>query len=244
MPAGAPARTPGPRHDLVRADPVRADHCAAVVRGTGARARGGTAAAGRRRAAGPGQPGTAARHGTSWPAGPAVPGRGGRAAVAGGPGPGPVPAPGVAGHRVHRGGDRAGAAGTGQLPGAPVGVRRAGAPMAARRGLGGRGGRVPAVRAPRRVRRRRAGTRRRDGSGWRLTGTHTLISNAPDADFYTVLARTTPGERARGVSAFLVPADRPGLSSERLAMVSPPPIGTLTFAGVPVYADELLGEAD
>src|SRR5262249_56130156 len=83
-----------------------------------------------------------------------------------------------------------------------------------------------------------------DGNGWRLTGTKTWISNAPEADFYTVFARTRPGERARGVSAFLVPAERPGLSGEHLDMVSPHPIGTLTFDEVPVYADELLGEAD
>ncbi len=49
-----------------------------------------------------------------------------------------------------------------------------------------------------------------DGDGWRLTGTKTWISNAPEADFYTVFARTTPGARARGVSAFLVPAAGPG----------------------------------
>ena len=51
-----------------------------------------------------------------------------------------------------------------------------------------------------------------DGSGWRLTGEKMWISNAPEADFYTVFARTTPGAGARGVSAFVVPADRPGLS--------------------------------
>jgi acyl-CoA dehydrogenase len=83
-----------------------------------------------------------------------------------------------------------------------------------------------------------------DGDGWRLTGTKTWISNAPEADFYTVFARTTPGARARGVSAFLVPAGRPGLSGEHLDMVSPHPIGTLTFDGVPVHGDELLGEPD
>jgi len=83
-----------------------------------------------------------------------------------------------------------------------------------------------------------------DGDGWRLTGTKTWISNAPEADFYTVFARTTPGAGARGVSAFLVPAERPGLSGEHLDMVSPHPIGTLTFDGVPVRADELLGEPD
>jgi acyl-CoA dehydrogenase len=82
-----------------------------------------------------------------------------------------------------------------------------------------------------------------DGDGWRLTGIKTWISNAPEADFYTVFARTGPGAGARGVSAFLVPADRPGLSGEHLDMVSPHPIGTLVFDGVPVRRGELLGEA-
>jgi len=83
-----------------------------------------------------------------------------------------------------------------------------------------------------------------DGSGWRLTGEKMWISNAPEADFYTVFARTTAGARARGVSAFVVPAGRPGLSGEHLDMVSPHPIGTLSFDGVPVLASELLGERD
>ena len=83
-----------------------------------------------------------------------------------------------------------------------------------------------------------------DGSGWRLTGQKMWISNAPEADFYTVFARTTAGARARGVSAFVVPAGRPGLSGEHLDMVSPHPIGTLSFDAVPVHGDELLGERD
>jgi len=41
-----------------------------------------------------------------------------------------------------------------------------------------------------------------------------------------------------------VPADRPGLGGEHLDMISPHPIGRLTFDGVPVMATELLGEAD
>ena len=83
-----------------------------------------------------------------------------------------------------------------------------------------------------------------DGQGWRLTGEKIWISNAPEADFYTVFARTTPGAGARGVSAFVVPADRPGLSGEHLDMISPHPIGRLVFDGVPVQAAELLGEQD
>jgi acyl-CoA dehydrogenase len=83
-----------------------------------------------------------------------------------------------------------------------------------------------------------------DGPGWRLTGEKIWISNAPEADFYTVFARTTPDAGARGVSAFLIPADRPGLGGEHLDMISPHPIGRLVFDGVPVQADELLGEQD
>ncbi|MBT2421125.1 acyl-CoA dehydrogenase [Streptomyces sp. ISL-22] len=79
---------------------------------------------------------------------------------------------------------------------------------------------------------------------WRLTGEKCWISNAPEADFYTVFARTTPGAGARGVTAFLVPADRPGLTGAGLDMLSPHPIGILTFDAVPVTADDVLGEPD
>ncbi|MFF0731997.1 acyl-CoA dehydrogenase family protein [Streptomyces chartreusis] len=79
---------------------------------------------------------------------------------------------------------------------------------------------------------------------WRLTGEKCWISNAPEADFYTVFARTTPGAGARGVTAFLVPADRPGLTGTGLDMLSPHPIGSLTFDAVPVTADDVLGEPD
>ncbi|MPY59870.1 acyl-CoA dehydrogenase family protein [Streptomyces spongiae] len=80
--------------------------------------------------------------------------------------------------------------------------------------------------------------------GWRLTGEKCWISNAPEADFYTVFARTTPATGARGVTAFLVPADRPGLTGTALDMLSPHPIGALAFDAVPVTADDVLGEPD
>ena len=83
-----------------------------------------------------------------------------------------------------------------------------------------------------------------DRDGWRLTGEKIWISNAPEADVYTVFARTTVGAGARGVSAFAVPGDRPGLSGEHLDMISPHPIGSLTFDGVRVEPTELLGELD
>ena len=42
-----------------------------------------------------------------------------------------------------------------------------------------------------------------DGDGWRLTGEKMWISNAPEADVYTVFARTTVAAGARGVTAFV-----------------------------------------
>jgi acyl-CoA dehydrogenase len=81
-----------------------------------------------------------------------------------------------------------------------------------------------------------------DGPGrWRLTGEKRWISNAPEADFYTVFARTGPAPGARGVTAFLVPADRPGLTGTALDLLSPHPVGALAFDAVPVTADDLLG---
>ncbi|GAA4699991.1 acyl-CoA dehydrogenase family protein [Streptomyces youssoufiensis] len=82
------------------------------------------------------------------------------------------------------------------------------------------------------------------GESWELTGEKCWISNAPEADFYTVFARTTPGSGSRGITAFLVPADRPGLGGEPLEMLSPHPIGRLTFDAVPVTRADVLGEVD
>ncbi|MGW0863339.1 acyl-CoA dehydrogenase family protein [Streptomyces sp. NPDC002611] len=85
----------------------------------------------------------------------------------------------------------------------------------------------------------------RDGPDrWRLTGEKCWISNAPEADFYTVFARTAPDAGARGVTAFLLPADRPGLTGTGLDMLSPHPIGSLDFDAVPVTAEDVLGEVD
>ncbi|SDL75984.1 acyl-CoA dehydrogenase family protein [Streptomyces wuyuanensis] len=79
------------------------------------------------------------------------------------------------------------------------------------------------------------------GPGWRLTGEKLWISNAPEADFCTVFARTGEAPGARGITAFLVPADRPGLTGRPLDMLSPHPIGALTFDGVPVTPEDVLG---
>ena len=52
---------------------------------------------------------------------------------------------------------------------------------------------------------------RRNRDGYVLNGTKIFITNVGHAGLYIVFARTGPGERAAGVSAFLVPADTPGL---------------------------------
>jgi acyl-CoA dehydrogenase len=84
----------------------------------------------------------------------------------------------------------------------------------------------------------------RDGDGFRLTGTKIWISNAPEADVYTVFARTTEGAGARGVTAFAVPRESEGVSGEALALLSPHPIGRLEFDGVFVGVEQVLGDVD
>ncbi|MGH3357949.1 MAG: acyl-CoA dehydrogenase family protein [Nocardioidaceae bacterium] len=83
-----------------------------------------------------------------------------------------------------------------------------------------------------------------DGDGWRLYGEKTWISNAPEADVYSVFARTTPDSRARGVTAFAVAGDADGLSGQPIDLLAPHAIGTLTFDGVRVTRDDVLGEVD
>jgi acyl-CoA dehydrogenase len=83
-----------------------------------------------------------------------------------------------------------------------------------------------------------------DGDGWRLHGEKTWISNAPEADVYTVFARTTQGAGARGVTAFAVAGDADGVSGAHLDLLSPHPIGHVRFDGVRVGPEDLLGEVD
>lgn len=84
---------------------------------------------------------------------------------------------------------------------------------------------------------------RGDGDGWVLRGEKLWISNAPDADIYTVFARTDPdAPGARGLTAFAVPGDSPGLSGEPREMLAEHAIGSLTFNDVRVSASHVLGE--
>ena len=84
----------------------------------------------------------------------------------------------------------------------------------------------------------------RDGNGYRLTGTKAFISNAPDADVYTLFARTTPDAGAKGITAFVVNGDARGLSGTSLQLLSAHPIGRLELDGVVASADQVLGEVD
>ena len=84
----------------------------------------------------------------------------------------------------------------------------------------------------------------RDGDGYRLSGVKTFISNAPDADVYTLFARTTEGAGARGVTAFVVSGDADGLTGTPLSLVSDHPIGRLELDSVYVPEDDVLGEVD
>jgi acyl-CoA dehydrogenase len=84
----------------------------------------------------------------------------------------------------------------------------------------------------------------KDGDGFRLSGEKVFISNAPDADIYTVFARTTPDAGARGITAFAVPGESEGLSGDAIPFIADHPIGRLHFDGVFVPAENVIGEID
>jgi acyl-CoA dehydrogenase len=84
---------------------------------------------------------------------------------------------------------------------------------------------------------------RKDGNGYLLNGIKTWISNAGIADQYTVFARTGDAPGAKGLSAFIVEADTPGLLvSERITVNAPHPLGTLKFDNCRVPAEQMLGQ--
>ncbi len=83
----------------------------------------------------------------------------------------------------------------------------------------------------------------RDGGDYVLSGEKTWISNGGIADLYTVFARTGEAPGARGISAFLVPADTPGLEvAERLDVIAPHPLARLAFNDVRVPASAMIGK--
>lgn len=86
-----------------------------------------------------------------------------------------------------------------------------------------------------------------DGTDYRLRGAKVWVTNAEVAELVVVFAATRPGEGGRGISAFLVPLDAPGL--QRLP--SPDTLGVrglgcmeLTLDDVRVEASSMLGSRD
>jgi len=81
------------------------------------------------------------------------------------------------------------------------------------------------------------------GKEYCLTGTKRFISNAGIADQYVVFASTDPEKKGKGISAFVVQADTPGLVlKERTRVLSPHPIGVIGFEECLVPESQLLGK--
>jgi len=84
---------------------------------------------------------------------------------------------------------------------------------------------------------------RLDGDHYVLDGAKTWISNGGIADFYCVFARTGEAPGARGITAFVVDADTPGLTiAERIDVIAPHPLATLRFDNCRVPVGNRLGE--
>ena len=80
--------------------------------------------------------------------------------------------------------------------------------------------------------------------GYVLSGRKTWISNGGIADFYVVFARTGEAPGSRGITAFIVDADTPGLLiEERIDVVAPHPLATLKFDNCKVSYAQRIGEA-
>jgi acyl-CoA dehydrogenase len=84
---------------------------------------------------------------------------------------------------------------------------------------------------------------RRDGGDYILDGEKTWISNGGIADFYVVFARTGEAPGAKGLSAFIVPADLAGLSiAERIEVIAPHPLARIKFENARVPASAMIGK--
>ena len=85
---------------------------------------------------------------------------------------------------------------------------------------------------------------RQDGDGYVLNGEKTWISNGGIADFYVVFARSGEAPGSRGITAFIVDADTPGLEiAERIEVIAPHPLARLSFKDCRVAAAQRLGDA-
>ncbi len=81
-----------------------------------------------------------------------------------------------------------------------------------------------------------------DGDSYLLNGEKTWISNGGIADVYTLFARTGEGPGAKGISAFIVPANTKGLLiAERLEVIAPHPLARLVFDSCRIPASAMIG---
>ena len=79
-------------------------------------------------------------------------------------------------------------------------------------------------------------------AGWAINGSKTWISNGDIADFYVTFAKTDAAAGTRGITAFIVDANTPGLdSSEHIVVMAPHPLSTLKFVHCRVPAAAQLG---
>ncbi|NSX56278.1 acyl-CoA dehydrogenase family protein [Parasulfitobacter algicola] len=83
-----------------------------------------------------------------------------------------------------------------------------------------------------------------DGNSYVLNGEKTWISNGGIADVYTVFARTGDAPGAKGLSAFIVPSDTPGLTiADRIDTIAPHPLATLRFADCRIPKSAMIGDS-
>ncbi|HJS75748.1 MAG TPA: acyl-CoA dehydrogenase family protein [Vicinamibacteria bacterium] len=88
-----------------------------------------------------------------------------------------------------------------------------------------------------------ATTAKRDGDDFVLDGTKTWISNGGIASYYVVFARSESAPGTKGLSAFVVDAETPGLEvAERIEVVAPHPLAKISFQGCRVPRSRLVGE--
>lgn len=82
------------------------------------------------------------------------------------------------------------------------------------------------------------------GDHYLINGAKTYISNGGIADYYVLFARTGEAPGAKGLSAFVVDADTPGLEiTERIEVIAPHPLATITFTDCKIPKEKLLGVA-
>lgn len=81
-----------------------------------------------------------------------------------------------------------------------------------------------------------------NGDVYIVNGAKRFISNAGDADFYVLFAKTDESQGRRGLSALILPADTSGLEIDRsMHLVAEHPIGSLTMRDARLSRDFLLG---